>query len=58
MRQCSDMRTSAPSSTKRCLDRTGGGDGKMSTQCTLNWKLATRRCVYGSTVVQEVHPCG
>ena len=31
MRQCSDMRTSAPSSTRRCLDGTGGGNGKMST---------------------------
>ena len=28
MRQCSAMRTSAPSSTRRCLDGTGGGDAK------------------------------
>ena len=28
---CSNMRTSAPSSTRRCLDGTGGGDGKIST---------------------------
>ena len=45
MSQCCDTHTSAPSSTRRCHEGTGGGNTKTSKGCALNLKLATRRCV-------------